>query len=530
MTVLGTEVPIFVAPYRPEQGGTDFLGLRQVNVDLMDECLPGFNNVSSYVRPFSVISWIYWKFHDLAAAAHIDEPDLPQQQVWQQKVEILFTWGHILNGVSGIPGTDSRPPRSGAVSLDFESWKRIPTSTSLMAAVQYGPAAKVSDGLGFIEPVPNARGMFRTTGIGIQLAEGLENSLLGRDTKKLLSSLLRATGTENDANNLFPGWSILTPSKKEKNAFQLAFFDRNASDLKDALGKRSSTLRLILSVLDHASYPMTVDEVRSAMFHKLGRKSSGDGHDEVSWHKWLVLQVRQAHRLAMETILFWIEERLNHARDRETGSMIKRAMEVHALHPLILPPGSTVKEVRKRLFPAMPLSLDALISSSRRNGDYSLFEIMDRILATIGDSTEEALMHAVRILFICAEYTDALEELGTVNKLLRHGGSERISLAYWRDFVRRCATLSFEEFLQLVFEQHIISQHLSVAARRFDGGTQRLRIAIEEEGLTPLIATPLPLRVTPDRLTTALSLMSDCDLIKHTADWRYVTKQDSKAV
>ena len=71
---------------------------------------------------------------------------------------------------------------------------------------------------------------------------------------------------------------------------------------------------------------------------------------------------------------------------------------------------------------------------------------------------------------------------------------------------------------------------LSVAARRFDGGTQRLRITIEEEGLTSLIATPLPLRVTPDRLATALSLTFDCDLIKHTADWRYYTaKQDSNA-
>jgi hypothetical protein len=525
MTLLGTEVPVFVSPYSAEQGGNDFLGLRQVNVDFMDECLPGFNNVTSYVRPFSLISWIYWKFHDLAASAHIDEPDLKQQQVWQEKVEILFTWGHILNRMGGIPGTDSRPPRSGAVSLDFESWKRIPTSTSLMAAVQYGPAAKVSDGLGFIEPVPDARGMFRTTGFGIQLAEGLESSLIGTDTQKSLSSLVRATGTEKDANKLFPSWSIQTPSRKEKNAFQLAFFDKNASDPKEALGRRSSTLRLILSALDHASHPLTVDEVRSAMFHQLGRrKANGDGQDEVSWHKWIALQVRQAHRLAMEAILFWIEERLNHARDRETGSMIKRAMEVHALHPAILPPGPTVSDVRKRLFTSNPMPLDVLISSSQRNGDYSLFELMGRILATIGHTTEESLMHALRILFLCAEYTDALEAMETVNKLLRHGGSERISLAYWRDFLRRCATLSLDEFLQLVFEQHVISQHLSVAARRFDGGTQRLRITIEEEGLTPLTARPLPLRVTPDRLATALSLMSDCDLAKHTADWRYTAK------
>ncbi len=525
MTILGTEIPVFVPPYRPEQGGTDFLGLRQVNVDLMDECLPGFNNVSSYVRPFSVISWLYWQFYNLAASAHIESPNLKQLQVWQEKVEILFTWGHILNQVRGIPGTDSRPLKSGTVPLDFEAWKRIPTSTSLMAAVQYGPAAKLSDGLGFIEPVPDARGMFRTTGLGIQLAESLESSLSGIDTGKLLNSLVRATGTENDADKLFPGWSILTPSKKEKNAFQLAFFDKTASDPKDALGRRSSTLRLILSALDHDSHPLTVDEVRSSMFHKSGRrKATEHGHDEVSWHKWVALQVRQAQRLAMETILFWIEERLNRARDRETGSMIKRAIEVRALYPAILPVVSTVNDVRKRLFRKMPMSLDALLASSEKSADYSLFELMSRIRTTIGDSTEESLMYAVRILFLCAEYTDGLEMLETITGLLRHGGAERISLAYWRDFIRRCATLPFDEFLRLLFEQHVISQHLSVAARRFDGGTQRLRITIEEEGLTPLVASPLPLRVTPDRLATALSLMSDCDMVKYTANGTYTAR------
>jgi len=528
MTILGTEGPVFVAPYRPDQGGTDFLGLRQVNVDLMDECLPGFNNVSSYVRPFSVISWIYWKFYHLSAAAHIELPEYGQLQAWQEKAEILFTWGHILHGVRGIPGTDSRPPKAGGVQLDFESWNRIPTSTSLMAAVQYGPAAKISDGLGFIEPVPEARGMFRTTGLGIDLAEGLEGSLSGRDTRKLLGTLVRATGTENDARKLFPGWSILTPTKKEKTAFRLAFFDTTATDSTEALGRRSSTLRLILFALEHAKRPLSVDEVRFSVFHNSGRrKATGNGQSELSWHRWIALQVRQAQRLAMEAILFWVEERLNRARDRETGTMIKKALEVRGQHAAILPAGSNVNDVRKGLFPRMPVSLDALLASSERNGDHCLFELMSRILATVGDNTDESLLLALRILYICAEFTDALEKQETVTGLLRYGGPERISLVYWRDFLRRCATVRFDEFLRLVFEQYVISQHLSVAARRFDGGTQRLRITIEEEGLTPLIATPLPLRVTPDRLATALSLMSDCNMIKRSADGTFASTKRS---
>ena len=522
MTILGTDGPIFVAPYRPDQGGNDFLGLRQVNVDLMDECLPGFNNASRFVRPFSMISWIYWKFYHLASAAKIELPEYGQLQAWKEKTEILFTWGHILQGIGGIPGTDSRPPKSGIVPLDFESWKRIPTSTSLMAAVQYGPAAKISDGLGFIEPVPEARGMFRTTGFGIDLAEGLEGSLGGLDTRRLLGNLVRATGTENDARKLFPGWSILTPTKKEKTAFRNAFFNATATDSTEALRRRSATLTSVLSALERAKRPLTVDEVRSSVFHNAGRKKgSRNEHSDVSWHSWIALQVRQAQRLAMETILLWVEERLNRAGDRETGTMIKRAIEVRRQHPAILPDGPKVDDVRKRLFPKMPVSLDALLTSSERNDDYCLFKLMGRVLATVGESADESLLLALRILYICAEFTDALEQQETVTGLLRYGGPERISLGYWRDFLRRCATVRFDEFLRLVFEQYVISQHLAVAARRFDGGTQRLRITIEEEGLTPLTAVPLPLRVTPDRLATALSLMSDCGMVRRTPDWLY---------
>lgn len=70
-----------------------------------------------------------------------------------------------------------------------------------------------------------------------------------------------------------------------------------------------------------------------------------------------------------------------------------------------------------------------------------------------------------------------------------------------------------KDFLRLLFENLILSQHLTVAARRFDGRTQRLRISIEEEGLEFLADYPFVPTVAHDRLETALSLMADCGLI-----------------
>lgn len=94
-----TEHPVFVPRYRPDHGGNDFLGLRAVNTTLMGQCLPGINNVSQYLRPFSLIAWIFWKFYQLASAAHLKSPTNEQQRIWQEKVELLFTWSHVLNGV-----------------------------------------------------------------------------------------------------------------------------------------------------------------------------------------------------------------------------------------------------------------------------------------------------------------------------------------------------------------------------------------------------------------------------------------------
>src|SRR5262249_25092302 len=40
-------------------GGVDPLGLRQINFDLMDQVLPGLNNVARHIRPFMVVTWAW---------------------------------------------------------------------------------------------------------------------------------------------------------------------------------------------------------------------------------------------------------------------------------------------------------------------------------------------------------------------------------------------------------------------------------------------------------------------------------------
>jgi hypothetical protein len=121
---------------------------------------------------------------------------------------------------------------------------------------------------------------------------------------------------------------------------------------------------------------------------------------------------------------------------------------------------------------------------------------------------------ALRALFICAHPTDLMSGTKVVRPELMQGLTERMSLTFLTDTIDRCSGLQVVEFTRFFFENLVLSQHFSVAARRFDGETQRLRIGIEEEGLEFLADEPLVPFVTPDRLATTLSLMADCGLLQ----------------
>ena len=55
--VAGNDGPGFPPATVPNFGGVDALGLRQINFDLMDQVLPGLNNVARHIRPFVAVAW-----------------------------------------------------------------------------------------------------------------------------------------------------------------------------------------------------------------------------------------------------------------------------------------------------------------------------------------------------------------------------------------------------------------------------------------------------------------------------------------
>jgi hypothetical protein len=113
MSIYPTE-PFFVPELSRKSGGLDFLGMRQATLDLRDTCFPGFSNSTQYLRPFSLMCWTYWKLHALAEEAGLQSITSEQARRFREKVEVLFTWGHKLNHVSGLPGITAKPPGADA--------------------------------------------------------------------------------------------------------------------------------------------------------------------------------------------------------------------------------------------------------------------------------------------------------------------------------------------------------------------------------------------------------------------------------
>lgn len=511
--------PFFIPRFKLETGGVNFLGMRQTNLDLREKCLPGFSNSTVQLRPFSVMCWVYWKLNQLAEASGRDSITNSQARGFREKSEVLFTWGHKLKGFEGLPGISFGPPleRHGKVSLTFQDWHRIPSSTGLMAAVNYGPALKTTIGLGFLNPIESE--VFQPIGPGVKLARALDEQLQQCGLPSVLDGLDINAGTAEDALEAFNGWNVAEPSPKEQAAFRTAFYDPSRIDSTVSIGLRSATVSLILHVLEHAGIAMTVEEIRRGMFWGGAALPSLtlSPAENAARHRWIVFQVRQAQRIAMEALLAWVEKRIIRNGDRDTEALAVAAEGICGADSSLIEGG--IARCVDQLLGHSFQGVEGAVQDGVANANVSIFHQMDRLQGCIRGEADEMVPAALRLLSLCREYAVVLEEVAELRSSLRHGGAESLSLWTWLQTSERSAHLSMKEFLLLIFEDLVLSQHLAVATRRYDGGVVRLRVTIEEDGLRALVVKPWKPAPAADKLASGLALMADCGLVvRATAD------------
>ena len=510
------KTPFFVKPYADIGGGVDYLGYRAVNLALMGEFFPSINNVTRSIRPYSVITWTAWAFREQKQAQGAQETTRAEFTKFREKLEVLFGWSHQIHnaGVGLVGNAQLQPEEEGSVSLGFKAWNR---NVSWLDPVNYGPSLKVDNGLGFLVQVK--LGVFAVTDAGERLAQALDASLRCSDRYDELRSLDQFSGSAELAHSLYPYWMVSSPSRAEVDAFRRVFHAPEKAGEKNRVGRRSAAISLILWTLQKQKKPVTVTELRRYMtLHNVSVQRSNNSSEALPHVQglWRVLQVRQAQRCAAESLFGWMEVRiLGHSRNLSSqlvDDLVALLEKEGRVSPL---PEHWVNDELQLLEKAKGTA-DSYLDAAKNCWELDFFHQMEVILEANVIDRDRAAVLALKLLVLCAEITRDLERDEYCKPYLDSGGTTRISLSSWREFVLGGRDLPVKTVLTDMIENYFLSQHFGIAVARYTEGTQRLRITIEEGGLTSMLNSTNDAwrpNVTPDRLGSALALMADCGLV-----------------
>lgn len=514
--------PYFIPPFEPVLAGVDYLNLRQVNLNLMAECIPGTNNATKLVRGFSIIAWVYWVYPRLLKELGREDAESHELIHFREKVESLLVWGHQLAGISGLPGISSKPPEGhdGRVDLTFKAWKRSRVNTSLEAAVQYGPALLDLGGLGIIHKIDH--GIYTCTTIGKSLGEALDQQLKHSPHYEFLTNLNELKGTEEQAEELLPCWRIDETSSAEAEAFRKILWNTEHQSETSLRGRRSAMIELLLDLLRTSDHPLSVDEIRT----KLAVPSLWTTRDIPTnqlrqSRSWLFLQLRQLQRLALESLMSWLEKQLISGGHQTPDKIVLRAWTIFNKEYELDSNVTTQDTLEYIGSPIEDLnSFQKLITD---NPDwFSPWSLCSQLTDSVHAEDDTTLANAVYALLYLERCKPFLESEELLSRHINHGGSERISMAQWFRLVKQFRERPCIELLDWTIKTLIISQHFAVGTQRFDGKKIRLRMILDEDGLESLInKSPWHPGLTPDRLETLLSLMTSCNAIKKVGEDSY---------
>lgn len=497
------------------ESGVDPIGLRQLNLDLMDETIPGINNVTMHVRPYCFMAWAWWKARQVAA----DNGEInPSEMVdLVARYETIYAWAHSLAGnpFRGAAAIRAYLPLRGSsepFSFEGEKWTQFKNHrTSLMGPTEYGPSLK---SLHFLQS--EGQGTFRCSQELVAAVGQIDKAVASCIAPLLLARKPPSASCEQ-IEPLAIKLPIHEASKRERDTFRFLFYEAGATDRahKD-MRRRKATIDLIRELMPQAGEPISVGEIRRRL--AVTKDWPGKSREiQISSILLAILQARQLQRLAIESTMLWVEQSISTdvAQGRSTEQL---AVEAHS-------EASKKDEVIR-----LAKSVGAYVDAVSEIGDVAGWP--DAVVMSRTDTVEltERLQEAqrrdptkipalaLRAFAIVYAITKAMSELAeglpeTANPL--EARPDRLPMGL---MVRRIDAIRNKSLPALwcdVIENWIIAQHVHWSAIRGVDGKKRLRIGLESSGW--IRVRPSPSREfapTPDRLLTLLSLGSECGLFE----------------
>ncbi len=474
-------------------GGVDPLGLRQINFDMMDQVLPSLNNVARHIQPFLFMTWA-WRRAEKLTAEH-GTHSVSELRDFVDRLETIYVWSQFLaKNDTDLPGGQALAGLMQLPSYRFggDQWDRFRDvrrySTGLIAAVNYGPLLRNMEWIIDLADIPDSgikvRGAYKANPTN---DAALEAALVEFETQfasvlshPAFNELGAVTVTLDEAQSWGRLWRMTEPSE----AVQRAAWRRMLSGAAGPVREKGFELVKFAASSQSEQRPS-----ETAIRRKMADTSAFDLPVELLPYAtaWRRVQVRQVFRLALEGLLHWCQLALVGPR---TTSQLASLLVAEAGAP---PQQQTAREwTRSFTFSNDPtLHLEELGTALAEREGFA-----------------KAFLNA-----LCFCVAEAPGQAETFER------SERLPLIKAaRDWVA-WEHFSPEEFIGRIIEGWIFAQHTywsvgrGLQDARSNGKTiLRMRIFIDEGGwrLADGFNPGAPPNATPDRLGTAISLMTEC--------------------
>ncbi len=503
-------VPFVVEAWKAEDTGVDPLGLRQVNLDMMDRLLPGINNVTRHVRVYTVMTWAWWKAGRLLSGDGERGVWSKEVREYVERVDAVFSWSQFLiDPQATLPGNTVLPGKLNApgapVAYDFsdEAWDNLRksrrNSTDLLGAIQYGPSIRGAGGLRWLTA---SEDVFVPTKEVMPAIEAFD-TLVSPHLPRCLKDPTWTSITREELLGIAPICDHRKPTDVERKVFALRFFGNEELERKEILlGRRRATLRLMLEALASADEPCSVETVRARMFG-VDASQSSDAAVERARHGWRVLQIRQLQRLAIEALYIATEARLADA-SATTSEIVDMFTE------LLEQDDVDVSGNADRM-------LETAFAEWSEDPERAVFTLMS-MLEDQQRTDPSAIPRLSLAALACVRRLALAEQQNAAGVAFMQDfdrESDRLPLSLMLDRLAELGDRPATEALREFVEAWVFGQHLRWSVIRSGDGKQRLRVGLDEGGWTLLRGDlSATFGATPDRLRSALRLLADAGLIR----------------
>jgi hypothetical protein len=486
--------PAFVGAGVPKFGGVDPLGLRQINFDLMDQVLPGLNNVARHIRPFVLVTWAWRRARRLAEALGIDEVPIDDLRDYVDRIEVIYAWSQFLrNSDADLPGRQVLAPllQSDQWFFGGDNWRKRRDvrsySTAFTAPINYGPGLKT---LGWVVPHQKHADVLIPTPASGPALDALEAQITDRLDHAAFSQFGEVTVTAKEAMGWSEGWALDRVTDAEKRVMAELLLGSQAP-LPRKMGGA-----LMLAAAAHAG-TADVASVRRTMAGPPSNFVPAADLDG-AFGAWRRIQVRQLFRLTLEALFYWTVLQIEGA-PRSTEALVGAFLD-----QADRPERGTAREW---------LDAPEVVGSGPT-------ALMDRIGQALDDPSQLSLASTIAdgLSFCIAEAPEHGQPFERADRLPLYRA--RREAAAW-------GKAPTKSFVQHVLESWVLAQHVywsvgrGLADARARGKTiLRLKVVLEEGGwtLAPGASQGSAPAPTPDRLQTALNLATECGLLTAPGD------------